>query len=386
MSNNKDSDWEDVSSQSDWEDVSASRPMFSSIEEAKNAMHKQAVEQIMAENNVRGFMPYLKAGTDFASNAMPIVSGVGIGNAASKLLGPGLMNTVKAGIAGGITSGAMTNVDKPSERTNNMLSQASIGAAVPIGISGIGKGASSISKIPKAAESFNNVMRALPIRASNSKSAEFARDIRSAYIRKKTDIVDKWGEGLDNLVKKEPNKLISIGEDTGISDIITDPNLNNETRNIINKTPILKDIISGKRKDNVNVKEIQNIINYINDKVPSKIKSSNMDLLDLLSELRVAQSKAFPEEMSKLRSEYSKVINPFKDIKQYMRFNQTINAIDNDFGGPEGVDALNRLFKDDPDILKKIGAFKVAGKLLRRSKQAAVATAIGKGAQAAGMF
>lgn len=302
----------------------------------------------------------------FANKQSPAYNvGAGAGNiAVGAVLSP-----VGGGLPGQIAAqtlgGAYSNPD-------NRLA----GAA----ITGAGTAAAGLGGM--AIKSVGDAVRSLSTRLSGTKSAQFADKIRTAFVNVKKNAVEKFGKGLDELSSKNPNKKIDIYENTAIGDILTDPNLPSEAKVVFNKTPILKDIISGDRASKVTLKESQDIINYVQTKVPAQIKASHLDLPEFLSEMRMAQSNAFPKEMTALRNEYAKIAQPFKDVKGQMRFNQLLGSIDRGFGGAEGKQAIKELFKDNPEILKEIGGYRKAGFLIKGALGAsglAGTYAVGKG-------
>lgn len=380
--------------QADIEEVASSfapKRQFNTIAEAKAAMQQARQGQQIAELNASpvGLAGQVLGGAAnaitgggmskledilakrmnvprFADKQNPAYNvGAGAGNmmvgAALAPVGGGLLGQIAAQTLGG----AYSNPD-------NRLAGAAISGA---GTAAVGVGGMAIKSVGDA-------VRSLSTRLSGTKSAQFADKIRTAFVNVKKNAVEKFGKGLDELSSKNPNKKIDIYENTAIGDILTDPNLPSEAKVIFNKTPILKDIISGDRASKVTLKEAQDIINYVQTKIPAQIKASHLDLPEFLSEMRIAQSNAFPKEMTTLRNEYAKIAQPFKDVKGQMRFNQLLGSIDRGFGGAEGKQAVKELFKDNPEILKEIGGYRKAGSLIKGALWASGLSgtyAVGKG-------
>lgn len=239
------------------------------------------------------------------------------------------------------------------------------------GVQNIGKGI--------AGSSFGQMLRKLPVRLSDTKSAEFANKIRQAYTNTKSEAVKKFGSGLDELAIKNPDKKVNLFENNNIQNIVTDPDLTTEASAVFKKTPILRDIISGKRSPEVTAKEAQDIANYLQFKVPQSVKSQHLDIIDMINEVKSSQANAFPTEMSSLRKEYARIAEPFKDLKSKLKLQNALQSIDAGFGGAVQRQQLKELFKDNPELLKEMGGYKGAGKLLSGIKWSAGvgATAIG---------
>lgn len=350
--------------------ISKPAPQFSSIAEANAAMNQARREQAAAEYGASGVVPYLRAMDKTAELAAPMLLGGGSAMQAGRVLGQGLSGVLKSGAIGGAVSGAATPAETLQQRASNVALQSAAGA----GLGAVGAGAA------KVVRGLGDAIRMLPTRISGyrgtDRSADFASKIREAYVGVKADAVKKFGAGLDDLVKANPDKKINLFDEGDIGSILTDPNLPSEASNVFKRTPILRDILSGKRGPDVTVTEAQEIINYIGAKVPRTIKANTMDIPELVSELRAAQASKFPE-MSKLREEYARVANPYRDLKSQMRFNNILKSIDQNFGGSEGMKSLRVLFKDNPELLRKMGGYKKAETLLKGAAVAG-AYAVGK--------
>lgn len=333
------------------------KPMFSSIAEANTAMQQANVEQNRARINASGINPYVNAMSQSAEQAMPMALGGGVGAGLLRQAGGGLLKQAMAGGAGGAVTGGLTEGDigqRASMAGLGAVTGGAIGAAVP---------------------SLSQALRQLPNRLSGDKSAKFANELRQAFVDTKRQAVKKFGQGLDELANKNPSKEIKLFENANIQEILTDPNLSTEAKSVFNKTPILRDIVTGKRGDNVTVKEAQDIANYLQNKIPASIKSQHLDIAEMTNEVKLAQAQAFPKEMASLRSEYGRIAQPYKDLKGQFRFNSLLNSIDKNFGGAEGKTALKELFKDNPELLAKIGGYKNAGKVLSGIKWSALGLA-----------
>lgn len=345
--------------------LSTPKRQFNTIEEASSAMKQANVNQSIAQRNVENIDPLVSLGRSAYNLSWPVSA------VANKIINKG------SPVPEATTSGGRLMQDLSA------IANPLVGRAVGYGLEKTGKAIGTAIPLTRAAiGSVGDAVRALKTRVSGTKSAEFANKIRTAFVNVKKDAVDKFGKGLEDLTLKNPNKKIDLFDNNNINSILDDKNLPLEIQSIFKRTPILRDILEKKRSSQVTLKESQDIINYIQTKVPAQIKASHIDLPEFLSEMRIAQSNAFPKEMATLRSEYAKIAQPFKDVKSQMRFNQLLGAIDKNFGGAEGKQAIKELFKDNPSILREMGGYKKAGYLIKGALGAsglAGTYAVGKG-------
>lgn len=356
--------------------ISKPKPMFSSIEEANAANQQAQREQSVAQMRNRGITPYVDAMSKTAQDVAPFILGGGAGMQLSKLAGNSVLRQAAAGMGGGAVSGLLTPADSLQERGRNVATQTAIGGALGGGLQAVGKGA----------ESFGQILRKLPTRLNDAKSTQFATKIRQAYTNTKAEAVKKFGTGLDELAKNNPNKKIDLFENDNIKDILTDPDLTSEARAVFNRTPILRDMlkVKGARSSEVTVKEAQDIANYLQFKIPQSVKSQHLDIADMVNEVKAAQANAFPKEMASLRSEYGRIAEPFKDLKSKLKLQNALQSIDAGFGGAVQREQLKVLFKDNPELLKEMGGYKGAGRLLKGLKWGAIGTAGAVGTGVAG--
>lgn len=346
--------------------ISKPKPMFSSVEEANAAMQQANQAQELAKYQASGVVPYLSAMSDpndkvgefIAKNAPSALVGFGAGTQLSKLAGQSILRQGLAGMGAGAASGVVAPADTLQERGMNIAKNAGLGLLAG-----------------GALQSFGQILRKLPARLNDAKGAEFAKKIRQAYTNTKSEAVKKFGAGLEELSNKNPANKIDLFDNTNIQDIVTDPDLTREASSVFNKTPILRDIIAGKRSSEVTVKEAQDIANYLQFKIPQSIKSQHLDIADMVNEVRAAQANAFPKEMSSLRSEYARIAEPFKDLKSKLKLQNALQSIDAGFGGAVQRQQLKELFKDNPELLKEMGGYKGAGTLLKGLKWGAIGTA-----------
>jgi hypothetical protein len=207
----------------------------------------------------------------------------------------------------------------------------------------------------------------LPKVVNVNKSANFANQVRSAFIQAHTNKINEFGSSLEALVNKNLNKTVSLTE--VVSNIVDNwGELSPTTKTAIRNTPILNQIIKvskGKiqisgNPESISLKATQDILNHLNTKVPANIRVNNLDLLDTINEIKGSQLEAFPE-MANVRATYKQFIEPYKQVKNYFKFNRVLNAIKNKFGGAEGQVAVEKILP--PKTLKQMKGYRAGAKL-----------------------
>lgn len=206
-----------------------------------------------------------------------------------------------------------------------------LAAGVPGVVKGIGGTSANVGKF------FNFDQKALTL----------GQKVRQVAGAAKQAAVDKFGSSLDSLAKKNPSTTVSL---QGIVDgIKNNPDLPYEASSVFKKTPILRDMLKNPGDKGyvspaaVPLKDTQEIINYINTKIPKSIKANSLDILDVQHDVRAAQLDAFPE-MSGVRAEYGKFANDYALVKSALNPKSTPNAIMTNFNNNIAVkDAAKRV-------------------------------------------
>lgn len=222
---------------------------------------------------------------------------------------------------------------------------------------GLGKGIQYVGKLGTN----------LPKILSTKKGSAFAEKIREAFISVKQKAVEKFGGQLDKLSKLNPTKTVSLRNE--VDDLVNNlSELPNEVKSVFRRTPHLGKMLDDPSLANdVSLSRVQEIINYIQTKIPATIKSKHIDILDTLSDIKAAQLRAFPE-MAKVRAEYAQVAEPFKNVRNYFKFNKILKGIESNFGGAEGKKAVESLLPKS--VIKQMGGYKTTIntlKVLRRA-------------------
>jgi hypothetical protein len=189
-----------------------------------------------------------------------------------------------------------------------------------------------------------------------NKSSQFAKEIRGEFVKAYKNKIDNFGKDLTGWQAKYPQRGVDLSE--LVSDIQTNPNLSRQAIGILRRVPKLDNLLENPRlATNVSLNDAQDIVNYINTKIPKSIKFSNFDLLNAANEIRVAQLNAFPE-IAQTRADYAPFIENYKNIKPQLGFNKILSAIKNKFGGAEGQVAVEEILPKE--VVKKINSFRAA--------------------------
>lgn len=240
-----------------------------------------------------------------------------------------------------------------------------LGGAIGLG-AGAGAGALLLkSRIPqniasgvgKLATGMGNLKKV----TNYQEGSRFASNIREAFIQAHTDKVNEFAGTLEELAAKNPTQKVSL---KNIADELRGniDELSNETKSVLRKTPYLKNIIKAKNPSSseISLKQSQEIINYLNTKVPKNIRANNLDLIDTINNIKGSQLEAFPE-MEGARASYKQFIEPYNQVKQYFKFNRLLDAIKNKFGGAEGQAAIEKVLPKE--VIKKMGGYRSAAKI-----------------------
>lgn len=295
-------------------------------------------------------------------------TGMGINNAVVNKLGGGITARALGGFAGGAAMGGLQL--NPSSNTLQEYAANQASQALGGGLFGLSVGV--LAPTLKAVANMKNV--------KGARAVKDAQQIRGEFFKTKSEAIKKFGSQLKVLAKNKPGASVPL-EDFADDFVANVNDMTPQARNAIKRTPQLKGILSGE-KTSLTVKETQDAINYLNTKVPNKPGPIRNEILDSINDLRASQLDAFPE-MAGVRDEYRKVIEPFNNVKNYFRFNKLLSAIKNDFGGPEGRQAVESLLS--PETVKKMGGMQEAMKMssalseLARNLTIGISSAIGAG-------
>ncbi|HEC64433.1 MAG TPA: hypothetical protein ENI23_03985 [bacterium] len=234
-----------------------------------------------------------------------------------------------------------TSFNDLKARGRNVILGALIGAGSQVGASAI--------------QSIKNIKNA-------KQGSKFVQKIREKFFKVKSDAVAKFGTQVDDLAQANPDKQVSIRD---IVDDINNPNsgFDPEVKRILRKIPGFDRLLADpSAAEKITLREAQNMLNHINTKIPPNIKARHLDLLDTRDNIRAAQLDAFPE-MQAVKEQYKEVIRPWTNLKNQFKFNRLQTAIENNFGGAEGRNAIETLLPEG--TVKQIDTFRKTARNLK---------------------
>ncbi len=254
---------------------------------------------------------------------------------------------------------ALKTTQKPNDGVSSLVG--GLGGAAVLGGIGFGLAKTGIpQKLGRGIGTIGSGIANMPKVFNVDKGSNFAQQIRGAYTQAHTKAVNKFGIELDALAKSAPKTRVDLSEI--IMNLKTDPDISKQTLSILKKVPELNKIWdSPTASSKVPLRNTQNIVNFIQTKVPREIKASNFDLMDTLNSIRGKQLEAFPQ-LANARAEYAKFIEPYKNVKQYFKFNRILGGMKEKFGGAEGMKAVESILPKE--TVKKISGYRAAAKMV----------------------
>lgn len=217
-----------------------------------------------------------------------------------------------------------------------------------------GKVSSKIESSGKSA--INSTDQALKDAVTNKTG--FLEDVRSAFYDAKASAVDKYGAGLDDLVKNNPQQKVSLRPviDQLNQQIALDPKLSNA----INKVPLLRNFLDNpKLANSVELKEAQSLVNDLQSKISVRklkgvgVRPDDIPLLDTVDDMKVQMVQAFPE-LADLRKSYGETINRFNLIRGKLSKNAFSGFVKNKFGNEEIASEAHKLLEESPEIISRL--------------------------------
>lgn len=263
--------------------------------------------------------------------------------------------------------------DTPTETTTLPQPQIPQSQGINSPTGGLALGVGAVAGVPLAVKGLpmaGRVVGAIPKVWSDKQGANFAQDVRKEFVAAHTKEVNKFGNSLDTLMQKNPTGNVDMSEI--VSDLKDSwKDMPNEAKTLLNKAPYLRDMIKDANVPTaIPLKDSQKIINYLNK------GAKHLDVRETINNIKGEQLTNFPE-MTDVRANYTKFIQPYKDVKKYFKFNKTLSGIENKFGGPEGMQAVKSVLSES--VVKKIGAYRWASALANPSKWIPKALGLGKG-------
>lgn len=249
------------------------------------------------------------------------------------------------------------------------------------GVVGLAKGGTALVK-----GGINNIGKFFDF---DQKALSLSQKVRQVAGAAKQAAVDNFGDSVDAQAAANPTKTVSL--ENVVNDIKT--NLSDmpiEAQGVFRKVPILRDMLKDPSAAgyvdpaSVSLKDTQDIINYINTKIPRSIKSTSLDVLDAQNDIRAAQLDAFPD-MAQTRADYGKFAEDYKLIKSSLNPKSTPTAIRTNFSNNPAVkDAASRILapvvEDMAKYRKQVGLANLIKRTVGWGAAGAAASIGGKGA------
>jgi hypothetical protein len=255
---------------------------------------------------------------------------------------------------------------KPMSKEVDSKVNSLLGATTAVGsvaLAGLGLAKTGIpQKIVKGVDTVGRGIANLPKVTNMKKGADFAQSIRASFVQAHSDKVATFGNQIEQLSGKYPNNPVSL-QNTVETINNNWSELTPEVKSVLKKTPYLKNMVGLKPKTlvtDLSLSKSQEIINYMNTKVPKNIRYNNLEVVDTLNGIRGAQLEGVPE-MADVRADYKKFIEPYNQVKSKFKFNSLLDSIKNKFGGAEGQTAVEKVLPKD--VVKKIGGYRTAAKI-----------------------
>lgn len=208
------------------------------------------------------------------------------------------------------------------------------------------RGVAGAGKLQEINQAFKNVKN----------PTGFAKEVRSNLFTKKKQIGDAFEEGVKSLSEANPGKTIDLSAQmqyikNASDDVVNNPGLKSEISSIVRrvknpeKAALLDDFIKNPEKaSNLTLQQAQDIKTTIQQapSIATKLKqgkfadwkASDLELLDLVDEIKLAQSELFPE-MAQVREPYANYMAAYREVKNYFKPKSLLDRMKTGFGNEE---------------------------------------------------
>lgn len=350
----------------------------------------QEIDQLVAAvepQNLGGGETAIKIGSDITGSA-PLF---GLTNAGIGGMLPKLPNLLKLATSAGVTAGTEKSIEgKPEEAIGT-------GLATTAGTAALGYGGKYIAKgIPKLPTFFKNLVT----NVKNVKNpVAFSQKVRKELFTAKSEVGKAVEQGIEQVARNNPTQSIDLSASfnniKGVMDNTADnPGLASVIKGIINKVKnpeqakLLKDLIDDPAKaTNLTLKQVQDIKVAIRNSptIASKLKQGkfanwevgDLELLDLVDNIRVEQLRAFPE-LSEVFKPYATYMGNYNQVKNMFKPSTLLNKLRQGFGNEE-IEAMVKAVVPK-ETTKAISGFRSLDKIKRNIPKA---VGLGIGAEGA---
>lgn len=257
--------------------------------------------------------------------------------------------------------------------------------------SGVGQIAKEVTPAVKGVGKFlKQTPSNIRLRSELGKSGRIQNVLQGALEKRRYNLGTKFGKTLSNLTDSNPDRTVS-----GVKEALSSYAENPEVGKVLERLPSSKSILSGgetvseaiegRASQGVNVREVQRLINELEERFPFK-KPGETSVFDLegrrlIGELRDLQSSAFPE-MKGARAKFRQGAEAYKTVRGKLASKTPENEIRRGFGAKGRVKeaAQEALPPSANKLIKRISS---ADKVVRAGKTAGVALPVFGGGVAA---
>lgn len=225
---------------------------------------------------------------------------------------------------------------------------------------------------------------------------KFSKEVRSNLFAKKKEIGDTFEKGIRELSEANPTKTADLSDQFfqikgAMNDSVNNPGLASDINGIIRrikdpqKASFIKDLIdSPENARNLNLQQIQDIKTTIQQSpsIATKLKqgkfadwkAGDIELLDLIDEVKLAQSNLFPEEMADIRQAYGDYMSAYREVKNMFKPKVLLGKMKTGFGNEEIENMINVVISKD--VAKQVGGFRALSKTKEAVKKGIVGGAV----------
>ena len=293
------------------------------------------------------------------------------------------------GIIGEISGTALDIITNPADLLAMLIGKTPIGEDKTLG------GVLSQTRPVEAVGRFLTKERGIPGRGvlqrinqsfKNIKNPiDFAKKVRTNLFQTKRGVGDVFEEGIKTLSEANPTKTIDLSDQIyqvkgAIADVENNPGLASEVNSVIRriknpqKASFVQTLIDDpENARNLTLAQVQDIKNTIQQapSIATKLKqgkfadwkAGDLELLDLVDEIKLAQSELFPEEMALIRKPYAEYMSAYREVKNYFKPKVLLDRMRTGFGNEEIEQMVKVVLPKD--IYKQIKGFRKTGKTIK---------------------
>lgn len=185
---------------------------------------------------------------------------------------------------------------------------------------------------------------------------EFAKKVRANLFQSKKQVGDAFEEGVRSLSEANLTTTINLSPQMqyikdASDDAINNPGLKSEINSVVRKiknpekSKFIQDLIDNPQNaSNLTLQQSQDIKTIIQQapSIATKLKqgkfadwkSGDLELLDLVDEIKLAQSELFPE-MAQVREPYANYMGAYREVKNYFKPKILLDRMRKGFGNEE---------------------------------------------------